>query len=553
MSQPFNDISSLPDPHEPDPYLPMGDEDLPELLPTTRRLTREGFVLGMICLALAAVLLFLRLGRREVFSDEFFTLQAITEGVTDDFLGSVFFGHLPLYYWIMQGWHQAVGVVEAGRETLLRLPSAFFALLTCVGFFFHARRYLRGLTFAVAMLLVALNPILVASGHDATPFALLALFVVLTHHYGVRALDEGGARTWGPYAVLAVVGALIHPFFWFLLIAQFLFALARPRRTPKPFYAVAIVGVALGIVAAMAAVYYSESYFPKRLDVRPPAIDDLIKGLVALTLGDFPRHGANSFFRALMYLLFLVGLGLSVSYYKVRSIEASAMPEGVGWIDQTQDVVGTWRRLSLSSFLAYQWVTFLVPAAAALFLGTFAPRYDLDPEQLLVCLPGLAVLIATGIDFAPGRGGKLTMALLFVVIMAYYDLRVLMFQGYGVRHALKLIENEDYEKGRDLLVYSDPGDIRRTVERYLAPLEPLPLPAPDTPEEAAATEELTAGLAAGKQKVFAIYHEDRVELHKRKYAPVRDALRPAKGWKNTEKWTLSPEEDSELRIYERQP
>ncbi len=549
MSHPPDSISSLPDPEE---FFPLSDEpeELPEYMaPSAPRLGREGVALGVICLALAAVLQFLRLGHREIFEDEFFTLQALAGESKESFVNSLLQGHLPLYYWMLEGWSRLTDIASAGRETLLRLPSALCAFLTCAVFFFHARRYLRGMAFAVAMLLMALNPILVAAAHDATPFALMALAAALTHHFGVRALDEGGWRTWIPYVLSALLGALTHPLFWFLPTAQFAFALTRPRRTPRPFYVVAVLGAAVATGAATAAILYSETYFPQRLDVRAPAIDDLIKGLVGLTLGDFMRHGVNSFFRAVMYLLFLSSLGLSVAYYRVRSMEASAMPEGVGWIDQTQDVVGTWKRLSLSSFLAYQWFTFLIPAAATLFLGTFAPRYDLDPEQLLVCLPSLAVLLAVGVDFARRRGGKLILALSFVLIMAYYGMEAITFRGYGVRHAIKLIDNEGYDAGKALLVYSAPGKIEPALLRYRDDKETMGIEAPETPEHAAEIQSRTLRVAEGREEVFAVYHDDRQTINKKVYAPVRDAFSPQFGWELEKKWTLSRELDTELRVY----
>lgn len=552
VSQSYDSISSLPDPPDSGAGIPFRDDDLPELhVPSSPRLPREGVLLGMVCLALAAVLQFLRLGRREVFSDEFYTLDVLAGGLTESYPDAIFSGHLPLYYWLMEGWSRLADIAAVESEWLLRLPSALFALLTCVVFFFHARRYLRGIAFAVAMLLIALNPVLVAAAHDATPFALLALTVALTHHYGVRALDEGGPRTWVPWALCVALGSLTHPLFWFLPIAQFAFALTRPQRTPRPFYVISIAGIALALAAAVAAVLYSEAHFPKRLDVRPPAIDDLIKGLVAVTLGDFPRHGVNSFFRAVMYLLFLVSIGLSAAYYRVRAMEASAMPEGIGWIDQTQDVVGTWRRLSLSSFLAYQWFTFLIPAAAALFLGTFVPRYDLDPEQLIICLPSLAVLLATGVDFAHRRGGKLSLALAFVLVMAYYDLRAITFHGYGVRLAHKLIKNEGFNPDEDVLVFSATSEIERTVRRYLNHLDPIGLPAPETEQEDIEIQQKARQVAEGRKRVFAIYHRDRRRVNKRDLAPVRTAFSEGNGWKVDNKWDISPEADSELRVYER--
>ena len=100
---------------------------------------------------------------------------------------------------------------------------------------------------------------------------------------------------------------------------------------------------------------------------------DLLRGLVAVVLGNFPRYGYwdRYFIRAIMYIFIVVALALSFVYYRKRAAEATFLPENVLWIDETQDVVGKWNRLSLASFLMFQWVAFLVPAVCVMILGGF--------------------------------------------------------------------------------------------------------------------------------------------------------------------------------------
>src|SRR5690606_37776442 len=111
-------------------------------------------------------------------------------------------------------------------------------------------------------------------------------------------------------------------------------------------------------------------------------------------------------------------IALSVQYYRKRTAEAMAMPDNVVWIDETQDVVGRWKRLSLRAFLLFQWVAFVVPLLGLFFLGGFVQGFRLTPEMLLIILPALTVLMAMGIDAAP-KEGALALGLLLILAMVY--------------------------------------------------------------------------------------------------------------------------------------
>ena len=309
--------------------------------------------------------------------------------------------------------------------------------------------------FAIALVAFAMNPILVGASIHATPFALLGLMAVLSSSTCIRALDEGGPRNWTLYAIVSVLGALTHPFFWFLLAGQFLFAVARPRQTPRPFLLVSATGIVVGVVLMVLAVIYAEHNYPKLVDVSTPSSTDLARSLVAVLLGDFPRfgYGGKAAIQALLYLFVIVTLGLSVVYYRRREAEAMALPEGVVWIDETQDVVGKWNRLSLLSFLMYQWVTFLVPAFGIWMVSTYASNMRMDPEYLILALPALVILVAAGVDAAWGHAGSLALGIIFVVIMGAYTLETLADRGFGVEYAAAKLKEEAFDPATDALLF----------------------------------------------------------------------------------------------------
>src|SRR5690606_36009830 len=109
---------------------------------------------------------------------------------------------------------------------------------------------------AICLLIFAMNPVLVATSMDASPYAMLALFVTVSHYFAIRSLDKGGFANWAVYALAVAGGIFTHPIFLFTLPAHFIFALLRGRRTPKAFTIVSIVGlVALVAVSILASAY----------------------------------------------------------------------------------------------------------------------------------------------------------------------------------------------------------------------------------------------------------------------------------------------------------
>lgn len=518
-------------------------------MPRPRRLETDALVLGGVTLVLAAILRFIRIGHREFFGDEFFALDFLT-AKRPDMLVSIFHGHLPLYYEIVRGWGKLFSPPVS--EAILRIPSAIFGLIACVAFFGYARKYLRAMAFALALLGFALNPTLVAVSNDSTSFALLSLWVVLSNFYCIRALDEGGQRHWIRYAVVSVLGALTHPLFWLSLLAQFIFAAARPAKTPRPFVLASGAGIFTLVAVMISAAVYAEKHFPKKLDVSSPALDDLVKGLVAVSFGNFPRYGHyNELLRALLYLFLFVCLGLSYVYYRKRAEEASSLPDNVVWIDETQDVVGNWKRLSLASFLMFHWMTFLIPAFGILVLGAFAPDLKMRPELFIVCLPSLVILIAAGIDAAPGRVGTLIMGLIYVLVMAGYDARVLADPGLGISNAFKLIAQQNFNAQKDVLIYVPYQGMARPVDRYGQGFKGVQFPAKEEPADSQKRLDL---ITVGKDRVFAFYTDDYRRIGKTDRSPVREWFSARKSeWDIQDHWEMSLPEKAELRIYRRRP
>lgn len=510
-----------------------------------RRIGRETLAISVVCLVVAIVLRFVALGRRDLFGDEYFTLDYLTKDRPNLF-HEIFRGHLPLYYELLRAWSKLVGT---SSDWLLRFPSAVFSVAACVAFFFLAFRFLRGLAFVLCLVAFALNPILVRSANEATPYALLSLLVVLVHYYGVRALDEGQRRHWLSWGIVGALGAMTHPFFWFVLLAQFLFAIVRPKKTPRPFVVASAAGVFVIAALLLFGAIYANKHFAT--DVTTPSVADLARGLVGVTLGEFWRYslGDRVFVRAVLYLFVLVALSLSWVYYRLRVAEAQALPENVVWIDETQDVVGQWNRLSLASFLLYLWMVFGVPAIALMIVGGFASGRTLPVESYVVCLPPMLVLIACGIDAAPGRTGTVALGLLFVLIMTAYNFADLGDDGYGIKQAVRRIRKAEFHSDRDALLVVSPGGLEGALARYASGLPYSSVRPPGQPD---VCEKVLEEKTRGRERVMVLYHDDFRRIGKSERSLVREwfGLRKDK-WDTDKKWVLSTPERTELRIYVR--
>ena len=516
----------------------------PFLIPRLRRLSPEERLIAALCMAFAVLLRFVHIAFRELFGDEFFTFNFV-HGPRPPFIDSVFEGRMPLYYEFIRVWG---GLVGTDGELMMRLPSAVFGLLTCVAFFFYAQRFLRGTAFAVGVLAICLNPVLVSVSNEALPYALVGLLAVLSNYFCVVALNKGGSHNWVGYAVASTLGALSHPLFWFLILGQFIFAVARPRKTPRPFLLVAAAGIFLLFVAMIGGGVYANARFPKVLDPEMPVIDDVARGLVAVLMGDFNRYWCKEFVQALLYLFVAVTLALSFYYSWMRKEEAKALPDDVVFIDDTQDVVGRWERLSLASFLAYQWATFAIPALCIMMLGSFAPRLDLHPELFVVCLPSLVFLVAAGVDAAPGMIGKIALISVFVAAMGLYNVQALTDHGNGMERLFDHLKSEHFDSQRDVLLLIHARGLDDSVKRYSRGMPSVQFPRKETRAE---TYQRLQNATAGKERVFVFYRDDyRTEGKAGRSSPARQwfAMRPDK-WVENDNWRLAGAEKTELRIY----
>lgn len=521
------------------------DTPLPErgtlLRSSLRPLPRQEFLLAILGLLLAAFLRTVHIAFREYFGGEFYTIEYI-RGIGPGFPESFFRGSMPLYYEFIRWWGHTFGV---NNEMVLRLPSVVFGLVAVAGFMVYAQRFLKGTAFAVAVMAIALNPVLVATSNEATPYALLCLVVVMSNYACVRALNEGTRKHWVSYAIFTAVGCLTHPIFLFLLFAQFVFAVSRPKKTPRQFVLVSVAGIFILTALAIVSAIYAHEMFPKKVDPDMPVVDDAVRALVGVVMGDFDRYWSTEFVRAMLYLFLLVALGLSFYYYRMRNEEAKALPENVMFIDETQDVVGRWKRLSLASFLSFQWATFAIPLICITIMGSFASRIDLPPEFFIICLPSLLFLVAAGIDAAPGYAGKIGLGILFLVAMTFYNVQSLSDRAFGASALFQRVQKSGFDPDKDALLFIHLSDMEQSARFYSRGIRGVPIPRQDTMRR-------IRQAVQDRERVFAVFHNDLQRVGNGDISIGRYWFdRNSSDFAEANEWVLSENEGVVLRLYER--
>ncbi len=513
-----------------------------------RRLTFPEFVMAAILIVIGILMRTVHIVFREMFGGEFRTLDYLNGKIGSvDILNGV----MPLYYWGMKLWTSFVGTEN---DLLLRLPSVICGLLTLVIIFIFAQRFLRGISFVAALLIFCLNPILIGTSNQATPYALLGLLATLSCYFTVVALNKGGTRNWVGMFVTAVLGFLTHPVFMFLTLGQMLFVAFRPARPPRLMWLTSITITTLIVITMVSLAIFGQDNF-KVVEANIPALDDVTYCLVAVICGDFDRYWNTEFVRAFLYLGVFSILIISFYYYWQRQAEDNALPEGVIWIDDAADIVQNWRRLSLATFLRLHWFTFAVPVCAMFVIASTIQGIELRPEYFIICLPAFAILFAAGIDHTPGYYTRFVLTALFAIVMIVYGVNTVADNGFGVEKLSLKLNDLSFDNTKDKLIiayYRDP--LMPSFDRYgISKVPYIALNKGDDQRDINNTIDQAVG---NLERVFVLYIND---FNKQHVSTDISNVSFVREWFNfhrtqfphAKSWRLSRAEKVELIVYSR--
>jgi 4-amino-4-deoxy-L-arabinose transferase-like glycosyltransferase len=375
----------------PEPYRPSIRSFI-----TGLRVKREVLLTGI--LIVGTVLRFVLLERNSIWLDEAFAALVAQLRWQDIFAFlRVFDTHPPLYYLLLKAWVSLAGVGEAA----LRIPSAFFSLISVVLTYALMRQLFSERVSLVSALLVATAPFEIWSAQMARMYALfgaLTLGATLTLVLSVERRQWG---LWAGYAALASAMAYTHDLAFFVLAAHGLWVTCYQRQLLGRWL------LAMGTVAVLYAPWvpsllYQVTHAP--VWFLGPVLGDKptylkLSDLVGLFAFGGSLFGMPSYFfsntsltrleQFFLLLPFLVVLGSGIALSHDRRQVALlwlplALPVGV------MQLVGLW----YPAFFA-RWFSFLCPFYAMLFSGgAFALSRAIrqHSERIAVCVVSAALL-----------------------------------------------------------------------------------------------------------------------------------------------------------------
>jgi 4-amino-4-deoxy-L-arabinose transferase-like glycosyltransferase len=364
---------------------------------TGLRVRREPLALTGI-LIVGAILRFALLGRNSIWFDEA-VIALVAQFKWQEVFASLRFGdtHPPLYYLLMKTWVHLVGV----GEVALRIPSAFFSLISVVLTYALMRQFSSKRVSLVSALLVATAPFEIWSAQMARMYAFLGALTLGATLTLVLSVERRRWGLWGLYAVLAAAMVYTHDLAFFVLAAHGLWVISYERRHLSRWL------LAMGTVAVLYApwgpsLWYQVTHGPTWflgpvLGDKPPYLK--LSDLVGLFAFGGSLFGMPSYFfsntsltrleQVLLLLPFLIvvgsGIALSHGRRQVALLGLSlALPVGV------MQVVGLW----FPAFFA-RWFSFLCPFYAMLFAGgAFALSRAIRPhcDRIAVYVVSAALL-----------------------------------------------------------------------------------------------------------------------------------------------------------------
>jgi mannosyltransferase len=197
--------------------------------------------------ALGIAVRFASLGLQSYHHDEVITAMRVIPGSFADMLHRVKTSESnpPLYYVLAWGWVKAFGSSEFGLRSL----SALFGAATVPVGYLLGRQLASRRAGLVLAGLIAVNPMLIWYSQEARSYALLAFFGALSLYFFVRALERGGGRDLGWWALASALALCSHYFAVFAIAIEAAWLLValrlRWRQLLAPLAAVAATGLAL--------------------------------------------------------------------------------------------------------------------------------------------------------------------------------------------------------------------------------------------------------------------------------------------------------------------
>ena len=300
--------------------------------------------------------------------------------------------HVPGYHLLLQAWTFIFG----DDITAARLLSLGFFLATIPMVYVLGKLVFSHNVGLYAALLVTISPFMQWYGSEARMYSMLAFITVLHYYFFIKLYEEGRARQWIGYTIVAILGLYTHYFFGFVLLTEVLFYVLSRKSFPKGSFKKFIVSA----VVALAA------FAPWLLYVRQ-------LGTASNTQPSLTSPSSGDVFNT--YAQFLFG-------FQVDALNTI--------------IVSLWPVVVLLAFFALQknqkitkpavflFVAAVIPIIAAFIASVIVRPFYLS-RYLIVSLPPLVILMAWIFSTYPLKVRRLLQTVLVVLTLGLLAIQVL--------------------------------------------------------------------------------------------------------------------------------
>lgn len=278
---------------------------------------------------------------------------------------------------------QHVWVQFGSSAWWLRLPSVMFATATVPAMWVLTRRLCDSRTATLATALLVLNANIVDHAQEARTYALVVLLACISMYWFAREMENPSRRTRNWWVLTTVLLVFAHVVAALVIAAQLVsLFVARPDGERRRH--VLFGGVATAVLAAPFLLFVRSQ--PFKDPVSHPSVGDLYGAIRDLAGGGRPLL-------ALEGLAACAGLALLVMAFRAY-----------GWSDEV------WRRA-----LPALW--FSLCGGMLFIYSEVAPGFQ--SRYMLAFLPGLLILVATGIMWIPNRVLRVVAIVLVLALGAH--------------------------------------------------------------------------------------------------------------------------------------
>jgi len=211
-------------------------------------------VVGLL-MALATALSLFVFTRTSLRLDEAQSLFQVSRDVAGTLFAVAQDVHVPGYHLLLQAWTFVFG----NDIFAARMMSLVFLLATIPLVYALGRMVFSHKVGLFAALLVTISPFMEWYGSEARMYSMLAFMTVLHYYFFIKVYDEGRARQWFGYILVAILGLYTHYFFGFVLLTEVLFYLLYRRSFPKGSFKKFILAAVVALAAIAPWLWYVRS------------------------------------------------------------------------------------------------------------------------------------------------------------------------------------------------------------------------------------------------------------------------------------------------------